>query len=102
MVNEIKMINGSGPDSDSFNNMAMQVCIERLKENPELVILYDIETGCPYLATKECQQNLIDLWESLKPKNIEPLPGKIWIYGTGENEFEKINWEELWKRYLKP
>lgn len=79
---ESKKINGG----DYFGGMFgahMKGCLKAIELNPELVIGYDLDSGYPYVRTKEDQQNEIDMWESLKVKsNLKPI-GKLFIFGTG-------------------
>ena len=94
------MINGKAPDIDSGFNRAMQSCIEGLKENPDLIIHYDLESGFPSLITKEQQETLIGIWDATLPKLIKDSPpiGKIVCFGTGgmdKDEFDR--WEKIFK-----
>jgi len=92
------MITGKSPIIDSGFNRAMQSCIEGLKENPDLVIHYDLESGWPTLITKEQQQSIIDLWESCRPKLMDKNIGVVTIFGTGGmpiDEFDK--WNKIFK-----
>ncbi len=69
---------------DPMYEYAIEACKKGLKENPDLVIYYDLESGYPSLITKEEQKAIIDLWESAKPKLLNDKPiGKVFIFGTG-------------------
>lgn len=87
-------VNGFNPFGDWFER-AEKACQERIKDNPNLVVLYDLESGHPYVATKEYQQQLIDLWENCKPKFIDAdFKDKIIYYGTG-GEMDKNGYEDI-------
>ncbi len=74
---------------DSSFEHAMKACIAGLKENPDLIIYYDIESGYPSLITKEEQQAILNMWESAQPKlNKESSIGKIIVFGTSD-KFDK-------------
>jgi hypothetical protein len=75
--------NGLSPINDLFD-AHMRGCNEAIKENPELVILYDLESGFPYVATKEERDAFDAIWEACKPKPMNNKNiGKIICFGTG-------------------
>lgn len=83
--------------SDMFN-AHMKHCVEKVKLNPDLVILYDLDSGFPYTATKEEQQALLKLWEDCKPKEgYYKLTGTIICFGTAGNMDGDNNFEEIFK-----
>lgn len=75
----------------------MKHCNKEIELDPELVILYDLESGFPYTATKEHQQALIKLWEDCKPKGEYKSIGKIICFGTGGNMDRDNNFEKLFR-----
>ena len=74
----------------------MRACKKVVAENPELVILFDMESGYPYVGTKEQRDTIDAMWEHCKPKiPADPkLMGKFFLFGTGgkmdkhESEFD--------------
>ena len=91
------MLNGKRFIDTGFNR-AMESCIEGLKENPEMIIHYDLESGWPSLITKEQQQSIINIWESCRPKLADKIAGVVTIFGTGgmgKDEFDR--WEKIFK-----
>ena len=86
--------NGLRPNSLSWD-MAVIRCMRGLLENPNLVIMWDIESGQPYLVTKEYQQSYIDFMDSLRPKeNLKPT-GLIVMFGTGGSIKKKNSFEDI-------
>lgn len=76
------MIKGTRPDNSLFE-AAMKACEKAVAENPELCILYDLESGFPYLADEKQRQALIEVWESCRPKATREFPvGGIIYFGT--------------------
>ena len=61
-------------------DIAVLRCMKGLLENPDLVVLHDIESGYPYLATKEHQQALIGLWHSTIPKFNDNKINQNYLY----------------------
>lgn len=76
----------------------MRGCKKAISENPELVIMYDLESGFPYTATKEHRDSFLKMWEETLPKQTTELQkGKFFVFGTGgdlnkndNKQFEKL------------
>lgn len=76
---------------DMFD-VQMKYCEKTIAENPELVIMYDLESGFPYVATKEHRDAFLKMWEDTKPKSFTgELTGKIIYFGTGGEINESFN-----------
>jgi len=69
---------------DNGMDKAFELCYKKVAENPDNRVLIDIESGWPYIVSKEYYDAYMQMWEDLKPKNFDSkLSGKIVVYGTG-------------------
>lgn len=81
-----------------------EACNEAISKNSNLVKVHDIESGLPYVVTKEEKQRMLDMWEATKPKLGFPI-GTIIVFGIGGNlnnksfkdMFYNTNNNEIWK-----
>ncbi len=69
---------------DTLFESQMAYCLQRIKENPELRIHYDLESGYPSVVTQELADDFDKLWEACKPKLSDKIRnvGQIWVFGT--------------------
>jgi len=67
---------------DTFDSL-MKSCEKSVAENPELVIMYDLESGFPHTATKEYRDSYLKMWDEIMPKTAYKPTGKMFIFGTG-------------------
>ena len=76
----------------------MKACNEALKENPELVIMYDLESGYPYTATKESRDSFLAMLEAFTSKSNFKPKGKIMFYGTGGQMEKNNDYYKFWEQ----
>lgn len=79
-----RKLKGSGLNiiNDMFDSLN-KACEDKVSKDDNLCIMHDLESGMPYVATKEYRDKFLALWESCKPDatNFKPL-GKIIYFGT--------------------
>lgn len=94
-----KKINGGDYFGELFDSLQKH-CELRVANDPNLVIGNDIESGLPFVETKEERQAFLDMWESLMPKDLPSNKnmGKIIVFGTGGQMDGKNDFSKLWKK----
>lgn len=71
---------------------------ERVKNNPDLRIIEDIESGFPEVVNKERYEAYLQMWEDLKPKwSDSAIAGKVLIFGTGGGHKDLNRFEDIFK-----
>lgn len=80
MENKTTVLKGLAP---RLHEGAWERAEEMVKENPNLCIVPEIESGFPLVVTLEQRQQMIDAWEACKPKGDWKAKGKIVYFGTG-------------------
>lgn len=70
---------------------------ERVKNNPDLCIVPDIESGFPVVMTEAERKRMLEVWEMFKPKATVQIPGKIFFFGTGGPMIhDQKSFEDMW------
>lgn len=77
-------------------NAAVERAYKRIAENPDLRIIWDLESGWPTVVTKEEHERYCKLYDDCFPKNKNlKISGKLVFFGTGGsledlNDFKKM------------
>lgn len=80
----------------NFYEGAWRAAEERVKNNPDLCIVPDIESGFPVVMTQAQRKRMLEVWESVLPKVTVTTPGKIFFFGTGGSLDSGKSFEDLW------
>lgn len=97
MKKEDNKLKGSHKDMmGSYFEAHMRGCEEGIKENPNLVIMFDLESGYPFLATKEYRDKFLEMWESLKTSKVITTEPKLFLFGTGGKVEGKNDFNDIW------
>lgn len=93
-----RLFNGLHLDSTRFD-ATWKHAIEWVKNNPNLTIIPDIESGYPEVVTKEYHAAYLKMWEDLKPKplskEMQDKMGKIMIFGTAGAIEKNSSFEDI-------
>lgn len=76
-------------------NRREKSCRDIVSKDENLVVLYDLESGYPYVATKEYQKQLLEVFEFCRPKLYDKFKGQILVFGTGNTNENYKEFEEL-------
>jgi hypothetical protein len=71
---------------------------QMVKEDSNLCIVPEIESGFPMVVTLEQRQQMVDSWEATKPKLDWKVKtdGKIVYFGTGGSLDKNIDLNSFW------
>lgn len=89
-MSTVKMFKGLAPN---LHEGAWEYAEEMVKNDSNLCIVPDLESGFPVVMTTKERDGLVDIWEACKPKLNDDFrhKGTIIYFGTSGDNSKKFN-----------